>query len=141
MQDILLFMQNHWMLSSALAGILLVLMVLEFIKIKRSAASLKPAQVTHLINRENAVVVDVRNADSFGEGHIVGAVSLPLKDIDKQYKKIEKSKTKPIIVVCALGNEASRAAALLTQKGFSTVYTLGGGLRAWQAADLPLVKG
>lgn len=140
MQDIILFMQQHWTLSLGLIVVLVLLILLEFIKQQHGAKNLTPAQATQLINRENAQVIDVRDADAYLKSHIIGAISLPLKDVEEKYKKIEKFKNQPIIIACGTGAESQRAATLLTQKGFN-VQILGGGLRAWREADLPVVKG
>ncbi|MEO8401877.1 MAG: rhodanese-like domain-containing protein [Gammaproteobacteria bacterium] len=141
MQDIQLFIQNHLMLCLGLAIVLVILVIVEFIKIKRGGNRLTPAKMTQLINHEKAVIIDVRAQDAFLSGHIVGAISLPLSDIKNKMKKIEKFKSQPVVIICAAGTESSRAAAILTQEGFNNVQTLNGGIRAWRDAELPLVKG
>ena len=138
MQDILVFLQQHWLLSSALLVVLVLLIGLEFIKQKSGGARLSPAAATKLINHENAVVIDVRNADAFAKGHIVEAVSLPIADLAKS-KKIDKFMTRPIILVCEMGADSAKAAPPLLKKGFK-VHILGGGLRTWKTEQLPLVK-
>ncbi|HSW69057.1 MAG TPA: rhodanese-like domain-containing protein [Gammaproteobacteria bacterium] len=140
MQNILPFINHHLALFTALAIVLVILIILEFIKLKRAAARVTPAQVTHLINHDKAVILDIRTTDAFGSGHIVGAISLPFKELKDKLKKIEKFKSQPIVIVCATGAEASKAASSLTQQGFQ-VKILGGGLRAWRDAEMPLVKG
>lgn len=138
MQDIMVFMQNHWSLSAALLAVLVILVFLEFIKQKRNVTDLSPARVTQLINRDNAVVIDLRNTDGYGSGHIIDAVSIPASTI-KSSNKLEKFKTKPIILTCATGLDSQRTAPLLTKQGYN-VFTLAGGLRAWKESGLPLVK-
>lgn len=140
MQDIILFMQTHWALSLALFFVFLLLILLEFVKQKTGAKQLSAAQVTRLINHDNATIVDVRTTEAFANGHIVGAISLPLKDLPDKIKKIEKFKSQPVVVVCASGQDSTRAVPLLVQKGFIT-YMLQGGLRAWHDAEMPIVKG
>lgn len=139
MQDIVIFIQHHLVLSLALVIVLLILVALEFIKIKRGAKRLSTQQAIQLINHENATVIDIRNKEAFVNGHIVSAISLPLRDLEESTKKLEKYITQPIIIVCASGLESQRAANLLDKKGYN-VRVLDGGLRMWQQAGMPLVK-
>jgi rhodanese-related sulfurtransferase len=139
MQDILLFIQQHWLLNAGLAAILFILIFLEFLNQKRNAAKVTPAQVTHLINRSNANIIDIRNSDLFKEGHIIGALSIPVAELPEKIKKLEKLKSQPLVITCMTGVESARAAGLLMQKGFN-VHVLAGGIRAWNEADMPLVK-
>jgi rhodanese-related sulfurtransferase len=140
MQDILQFIQHHLMLSAALALILVVLIALEFIKIKRGARSLTPSQVVQMMNRQNTPVIDLRSFDTFLLGHIVGAVSIPMSELEAKLKKIEKFKLQPIVLVCGTGIESGRAAATLIKHGFHP-QILSGGMQAWRDAEMPVVKG
>ncbi len=140
MQDIALFMQHHGTLTMAFAIVLLLLIIIEFIRLKRGTNQVSPAELTTLINRQNAVVVDLRAPEAYTGGHIVEAVSLPSKDVEEKYKKLEKFKSTPIVLVCATGLESQKAASILIKHGFN-VFILAGGIRAWQTAEMPLVKG
>ena len=97
------------------------------------------AQATHLINREDALLVDVREPGEFGAGHILGARNVPLARIDGS-GDLAKRKDKPVIVYCEGGERAAKAAAALRKLGFSRVVNLNGGLPAWQQAGLPIQK-
>ncbi len=141
MQDIIFFMQHHLGLSIAFVATLVLLMIVQFIKQKGEAAQVSPAQLTQLINRENAVIVDIRSASLFADGHIIGSISIPLTELETKIKKLEKSKAKPIVIVCMLGQESQRASAILTKHGMLNIRTLQGGIDAWRKADMPLVKG
>lgn len=140
MQDILLLLQHHTTLSTALIIALILLTILEFIKSKNSAHRLTPAAATQMINHKNATILDVRAKDIFNAGHIVDAISIPLAELDSKYKKLEKAKNHPIIIVCATSVESTRAAAILTKHGYTT-HILAGGMRSWKDADMPIVKG
>jgi rhodanese-related sulfurtransferase len=139
MQDIFLFLQHHWALSTVLIIVLILLMLLEIIRQNRGSTRLSPAQAVQLINHKNAVVVDIRNTDSFANGHIVEAISVSPKELEDKQKKFEKFKSQPIILACATGNESLKTYALLQSKGFD-VYMLTGGMRAWKEAGMPTVK-
>jgi rhodanese-related sulfurtransferase len=103
--------------------------------------SVSAAQATQLINREDALVVDVRDPGEYGAGHILGAKNLPLSRIDTGGSEIAaKRKDKPVIVYCDTGNRSSKAASALKNQGFARVVSLSGGLGAWQQAGLPLEK-
>jgi rhodanese-related sulfurtransferase len=95
-------------------------------------------QATHLINREDALVVDVRDPGEYGAGHILGAKSVPLSRVGDA--DVSKRKDRPVIVYCDTGDRASKAIAVLKKQGVQRVVNLTGGLRAWQQAGLPIEK-
>ena len=103
-----------------------------------NVANLTPAEATLLMNREDALVLDVRETGEWGAGHITGARHITLGQLDKRLSELEKFKEKPIIVVCATGNRSSSACGQLKKHGFGKVYSLGGGILAWRDASLPL---
>jgi rhodanese-related sulfurtransferase len=140
MQDIFLFAQHHLALSITLLIILVLLMLLELIKLKQGAKSITPALATHLINHQNAVIVDIRHPDAFAAGHIVNAISVPYTELEPKHSKLNKFKTQPIVIACASGIESPRAASFLTKKGFNNIFVLTGGIRGWKEADMPLVR-
>jgi rhodanese-related sulfurtransferase len=103
--------------------------------------SVTAVQATQLINREDALIFDVRDPGEYGAGHILGAKNVPLSRIDAAGSEIAaKRKDKPVIVYCDTGNRATKAAAALRAQGFSRVVNLSGGLGAWQQAGLPVAK-
>lgn len=97
-------------------------------------------QATQLMNREDALVVDLRPAADFAKGHILGARSVPLADLEKRVRELDKFKAKPVIVHCGDGNRAAGGVALLRRNGFGNVVNLTGGYAAWQQAGLPVEK-
>ena len=99
-----------------------------------------PAQATHLINREDALVLDVRDPGEYGAGHILGAKNIPLIRLDEGGGDLAKRKEKPVIVYCDSGDRSGKAAAALRKQGFTRVVNLAGGIGAWQQAGLPVEK-
>jgi rhodanese-related sulfurtransferase len=100
-----------------------------------------PAQATHLINREDALVVDVRDVGEYGAGHVLGAKNVPLARIEEGANDLAKRKEKPLIVYCDTGtNRAAKAVSALKKQGFTRVSNLHGGIGAWQQAGLPVEK-
>jgi rhodanese-related sulfurtransferase len=101
-------------------------------------ARLTPAEATLLMNREDALVLDVRETGEWGSGHIQGARHIALAQLENRMSEIEKFKDRPIIVCCASGNRSSSACGQLNKGGFEKVFSLGGGISAWIEASLPL---
>ena len=97
-------------------------------------------QATHMINREDALVIDVRDAAEYAKGHILGARSAPLSDLERKLAELAKFKARPVIVHCESGNRSTNAIGILRRNGFANVYNLAGGLAAWQQAGLPVEK-
>lgn len=97
-------------------------------------------QATQMINREDALVLDVREPTEFDNGHLLGAKSMPLGSLEARAGELDKHKSKPVIVICGDGNRAGKAATILRERGFATVVNLSGGFPAWQQAGLPVVK-
>src|SRR3954469_11811329 len=97
-------------------------------------------QATHLINREEALVLDVREPNEFGAGHVLGAKNLPLARLDSSGADLAKRKERPVIVYCDGGERSAKALAALKKQGFTRVANLSGGIAAWQQAGLPVEK-
>jgi rhodanese-related sulfurtransferase len=93
-----------------------------------------------LINREDALLLDVRDAGEYGAGHLLGAKHLPLARIDEGAGELAKKKERPLIVYCDGGERSGKAAAALKRQGFTRVAALTGGLDAWRQAGLPVEK-
>jgi rhodanese-related sulfurtransferase len=99
-----------------------------------------PAQATHLINREDALVLDVREPSEFATGHVLGAKNLPVARMETAGAEVMKRKDRPVIVYCDGGDRSGKAIAALKKQGFARLANLSGGLKAWQDAGLPLEK-
>jgi rhodanese-related sulfurtransferase len=97
-------------------------------------------EATQLINRQDAVVLDVRSAEDFAKGHIVDARNVPADEIEKRLSELERLKRKPVIVCCDRGNRSAGVAATLRKSGFEKAFSLERGLDAWRQAGLPLQK-
>jgi rhodanese-related sulfurtransferase len=97
-------------------------------------------QATQLMNREDALVVDLRPAADYAKGHILGARSIPLADLARRSGELDKHKAKPVILHCGDGNRAGGGVSLLRKNGFANVVNLTGGYAAWQQSGLPVEK-
>lgn len=97
-------------------------------------------QVTQFINRGKTVLVDVRTAEEFANGHLRDAKNIPLADLASRIAELDKAKSKTIVVVCQTGARADKATKMFEAAGFTDVVSLEGGQSAWQAAGLPIAK-
>jgi len=102
--------------------------------------SVSTLEATQLINRSDALVVDLRSAEDYAKGHILGAKSIPLADLERRAGELEKLKARPLILHCADGNRTGGGVALLRAKGFDKAHNLAGGYAAWLQAGLPVEK-
>lgn len=101
---------------------------------------LSPQDMVQLMNREKAIVIDVCEPDEFARGHVIGAKNLPLGQLEDKLAQIVKSKSAQVVMVCQVGARSARAAATARKLGFENVKSLAGGLKAWQAASMPVEK-
>lgn len=97
-------------------------------------------QATQMINKEDALVLDVREPVEYDKGHILNARSIPLGELDKRADELSRWKAKRVIVACATGTRSGAALAVLKKHGFTNVVSLAGGVGAWQQAGLPIEK-
>ena len=137
MELFLQFVLAKWYLFAA-ALVLLTLLIAH--ENRKGAAAVTPAQLTALLNREDGVVLDVRDANDFREGHIVDSLNIPHARVRERAAELERYRNRPLIVVCRMGQFSGSVAKTLKEQGFSRVYRLGGGVLEWQNAQLPLVK-
>ena len=93
-----------------------------------------------LINRRDALVLDVRDTGEYGAGHIANARHIPEAQLADRMKELDKFKLRPIIVSCRAGTRAPVVSGRLRKQGFAEVFALRGGIAAWQQASLPLEK-
>jgi len=142
-EQITSFIAAHPILSLSFVAITFALIANEIANLRKGYKSLTPALLTHLINRENALVIDVSPINDFEKGHIVGSRNIVLSQLDPEGKVLAKAKESesPIVLVCRTGMVSAQAAAKLVKAGFTKVHWLDGGIAAWQSADLPLAKG
>ncbi|MBE0462204.1 rhodanese-like domain-containing protein [Halomonas sp. AOP43-A1-21] len=136
--QLLEFVQNHPLLVGAFLLVLVAWLIYE----TRSASTnaVTSTQATQLINREDAVVLDIRETKDFKAGHIAGARNIPQSNIDSRMSELNKVKNQPIIVVCKQGQSSGVAQTKLAKAGFERVFKLKGGMAQWQADSLPVVK-
>ena len=97
-------------------------------------------EAVQLINRRDALVLDVRDKADYAAGHIPNARNIPVAELGGRLREIEKFKSRPIVVNCQSGTRSASVCSLLGKSGFGEVFALSGGLRGWVEASLPVEK-
>jgi rhodanese-related sulfurtransferase len=105
-----------------------------------AAGALGTSAAVQLINREKAVVIDIGDSAEYAQGHVAGARSIPLAQLEQRLPEVVKNKALPVILVCATGARAGRAVSIAKKLGYDKAQALGGGLKAWKEANLPVEK-
>jgi rhodanese-related sulfurtransferase len=139
--ELIAFAGRHLYLSLGLAGLTLALVFNEVSALFRGYKGLQPAGLTALVNRDNALVVDLRPSADFEKGHVPGAKNVQMSQFDPENKQLAAARALPVVLVCKAGQTSGAAAKRLRKAGFEHVYVLDGGIGAWQQAGLPLTKG
>ena len=103
-------------------------------------AEVEPTGAVMLINRSDAVVIDLRDDKEFAEGHITGSRNIPEAKLEDRMRELEKFKGKPVIVACASGRRAQAVTGQLRKSGYAEAVTLRGGIAGWRQAGMPLEK-
>jgi rhodanese-related sulfurtransferase len=139
--ELIAFAGRHPYLSLGLAGLTVAIVFNEVSGLFRGYKGLQPAGLTALVNRDNALVVDLRPSGDFEKGHIPGAKNVQMSQFDPENKQLAAARALPVVLVCKAGQTSGDAAKRLRKAGFEHVYVLDGGIGAWQQAGLPLAKG
>ena len=131
------FVQYWYLFATALisGGMLFWPMIRRGVAVNGVSA----ADAVQLINRERAVMIDVREAASYAAGHVAGAKNVPLASL-KDSTALPKNKNVPVVLVCDTGALSSRGVPILRERGHANVHTLKGGLPSWREANLPIEK-
>ena len=137
MEQFFSFLGDH----PILVGTFLLLLFLFFRNERtRAGATVGTQELVRLVNKENAVVLDVRERNEFMEGHIVDALNIPYTSLESRLDEISQHKEKPIVIACKMGQHSGAAGTLLQKNGFTNVTRLTGGYAEWRAQNLPVVK-
>ncbi len=135
------FITNNLMLFAALLVVLVMLVKAEYDNQASRSMRLSPSQTTRLINNhDDALILDIRKRDEFGNGHIKQAVNVPLSELKNELDKLKKYRDRQVLVYCNSGNTSIGAGKTLQKAGFANIYNLEGGIGAWKEAGLPLTK-
>lgn len=139
MEQLISFVSQHWILCSIFLVMLLALVINEYFIAASSSGNLNTTEALEWINHKEAVVLDIRSAQQFSEGHIIGSLNIPIEVFDKKMGLLEKFKDRDLIIVCNAGQTSQKMVSDLKAKGFKPLG-LSGGILAWRNAGLPLSK-
>ena len=130
------FFVENWMLIllAAVSGGMLLAP-----QMRSAGRSIGTAEAVRLLNHEKGVLIDVCEPAEFAAGHVVGARNIPLGS-PAASKELPGNKALPLILLCASGARAGRAAGMLRKLGYANVHPLAGGNAAWREANLPMEK-
>lgn len=137
LDQLLEFVINHYILVGAFIFLLALFFRNES---QQGGTTVSPSELVKLINREDALVVDLRDDKEFRAGHIVDSINVPYARVEERIGDMEKYREKPVVVVCKMGQQSGPAGKKLRANGFLDVRRLTGGIAEWRAANLPLVK-
>lgn len=139
-QQLMEFVGNHPYLTGGFVAVLLFWLYTEVKRKFQGFREVTPTQAVLMINRENAVVVDVSPQGDFNKGHIADALNVSPAKLDGSDPRIEKLKGKSVLVVCKTGQTAGPAAAALVKLGAGDVAVLKGGMAQWVNDQLPVTR-
>ena len=139
MNDLISFAQQHLTMVVAWCSLLLAIVVTEWLNKQQKAPQVSPQSLVELMNNQSVKVIDIRNNQTFRQGHILNSKNIPWQNQDeKVYKTLQNE---PFVLICQQAQTASQLAEKLKKQGFTQVQVLAGGISAWQQNNLPLVKG
>ena len=130
------FISEQWILVSIFMVLIYLFAINERTK---SGKTVSPHVTTRMINRGEAILLDIRDTKAFKAGHIAGAISIPHTKLNQKISELEKHRTKAVIIADKNGQQAGAVGRQLQQQKFS-ILRLGGGMMEWQNQSLPVVK-
>lgn len=131
------FIGNHIELSGLFVALLAALW---FSEKSRSGKAVSPQVATLMMNKDEAVIVDIREKKEYSEGKITGSLHIPYDSLKERSVELKKFNDKQIILVDKMGQHSGMAGKLLQAEGFDNVCRMSGGITEWKSSNLPLVK-
>ena len=134
------FITQNWYLF---LGLIVIVFLIAIDPMRKRASGLQPVsaiEVPQLVGHQSGIVIDVSEPDEFKQGHNPNAINVPVDKIDNHLKKLQKYKDKPVVLTCRSGQRSNKAAGVFKKNEFANLYTLTGGLAAWQKENLPVDK-
>ena len=139
MQQLTQFLNHNWAMSTALVIIFFLILLNEIQFLRKKGKEVSPQNAVHLINHDNAIIIDLRDKENYLKNHIIDAINASAEDFKQ--KKMARYKDKTIILVCDKGLKSASLSTQLRDQGFNNLLVLSGGMQAWHSAQLPTIKG
>lgn len=140
MEDINQFIMSHPLLVGSFVFVLILFIFSELRRGNLGYKNISSMQAVQVSNHEEAIFLDVREPGEYNTGHLVDSVHIPLGSLMDKLNQLEKYKEKSLIIYCRSGNRSAQACEILKKQGFTQLYNLQGGIIAWQADNMPVVK-
>ena len=106
----------------------------------KGGKKIEPNELTRLINKENAILIDLRKKEDYENGHIMTALNYPHQEFDNHMYKLDKFKESPIILVCDMGRNSANIGEKLKKAEFQETFRLNGGMMTWTQENLPVIQ-
>lgn len=140
MEEFTNFLFDEWPFTLAFIFIT-VLIGRSFIEpILSGVKTLNAQDAVQLINRKDAIVLDVRLEHEFKEGHIIDSIHIPVGSLASRIRELDHAKDKTIVINCQTGMRSKQAGGILKKHGFTNLYSIDGGMNAWINANFPINK-
>jgi rhodanese-related sulfurtransferase len=139
MDRFLEYATRHPFLVGGTVVLALAALAYEISRARGGGQSVGPLDAVRLLN-QGALLVDVRTQAEFDGGHVIDAKHVPQEQVAQSGESLKKYRDKVVIICCDSGMRSGAAARVLQTQGFTQVVNLRGGLQAWRAENLPLVK-
>ena len=140
MAQLIEFAGNNLILVAALAVITFLIIKTEIGAKLSKVAQLNVNEAVRFMNNDDVVVLDVRENNEYGTGHIRDSIHIPMASLTKRMNELEKFKNKKILAYCRSGSRSNHACRTLSKQGFENVNNLAGGIMSWTSANLPISK-
>ena len=132
-----LFLIDYWYFSVPL---FFFLFLFAYSEMNKGGKKIEPNELTRLVNKENAILIDLRKKEDYENGHITTALSYPHQEFDNQMHELDKFKERPIILVCDMGRNSANIGEKLKKAEFEKTFRLNGGMMTWTQENLPVVQ-
>jgi len=140
MEEYIDFASRNYLLFITLAAVITLIIITELRRATKGFKEVSPSDAVLLINKEDALVLDVREANELSQGNIVNAKHIAFSSLTDKLDNLASDKDKPILVFCKMGTKSSKACQLLLKNSYTNVFGLKGGITAWINEQLPIIK-
>ena len=132
-----LFLIDYWYFSVPL---FFFIFLFAYSEMNKGGKKIEPNELTRLVNKESAILIDLRKKEDYENGHIMTALNYPHQEFDNQMHELEKFKDRPNILVCDMGRNSANIGEKLKKAEFEKTFRLNGGMMTWIQENLPVVQ-
>ena len=140
MQEYIDFARDNFLIVAGFIGVLAFIIKSELSRLSRTYKQVGVNDAVLLLNKDNTVVLDVREDKEIQGGIIKGARHIKLGELADKVANISTNKQDPVLIYCRSGSRSGHACQQLTKAGYEDVSNLSGGILAWESANLPVAK-